>query len=114
MVYYPREYTDQLREMVPIEFIIGAFVSLQRGGPTRLKGCCPFHPERTPSFFVRSLGNRRHSHYHCFGCGRSGGIFQFLMELKKVTFPEAVELVAEMAKIPLPKRATKNKRGSVL
>ncbi|MEQ9247769.1 MAG: DNA primase, partial [Nitratireductor sp.] len=63
-------------------------------------GCCPFHGENTPSFHCEDRKGR----YHCFGCGVSGDHFRFLSELDGISFPEAVERVADMAGVPMPQR----------
>lgn len=63
-------------------------------------GCCPFHQEKTPSFSV----NPSKGFYKCFGCGKGGTAFNFLMEMEGLNFPEAVERVAEMSGVPLPER----------
>lgn len=60
--------------------------------------CCPFHQEKTPSFSV----NPAKDIYYCFGCGKGGSVFSFVMEIERVSFPEAVKLVAEKANVPLP------------
>lgn len=60
--------------------------------------CCPFHQEKTPSFTVSPKG-----FFNCFGCGAKGGVFNFVMLLENVTFPEAIKIVAEKAGVPLPK-----------
>src|SRR5690606_15646835 len=62
--------------------------------------CCPFHGEKTPSFHCEDRKGR----YHCFGCGVSGDHFRFLTDLDGLSFPEAVEKVADMAGIPMPAR----------
>src|SRR5690606_37338211 len=62
--------------------------------------CCPFHGEKTPSFHCEDMKGR----YHCFGCGVSGDHFRFMTELDGLSFPEAVERVAEMAGVPMPAR----------
>ncbi len=60
--------------------------------------CCPFHSEKTPSFSV----NANKGFYKCFGCGKGGNVFTFVMELEGINFPEAVRSVAEKSGIPLP------------
>ncbi|WP_280268002.1 DNA primase [Nocardia wallacei] len=80
-----------IRERVRIEDVVGEYVSLKRAGADSLKGLCPFHDEKTPSFHVRP----NHSHFHCFGCGESGDVFAFLQKIDHVGFVEAVEQMAD-------------------
>jgi DNA primase len=80
-----------IRERVRIEDVVGEYVSLKRAGADSLKGLCPFHDEKSPSFHVRP----NHSHFHCFGCGESGDVFAFLQKIDHVGFVEAVEQLAD-------------------
>ncbi|MDO4792324.1 MAG: DNA primase [Buchananella hordeovulneris] len=85
-----REDIDAVRERADIAEIVGAHVSLKPAGVGSLKGLCPFHDERTPSFHVRpQLG-----YWHCFGCSDGGDVFSFLQRMDRVSFSEAVELLA--------------------
>jgi DNA primase len=95
----PDEVKEQVRSAVDIVQIVGERVALRRVG-RRYSGLCPFHQERTPSFTV----NPEWQIWHCFGCGKGGDVFSFLMELDKVTFPEALKELAERAGIELPRR----------
>ena len=80
-----------VRDAARIEDVVGEVVTLKPGGVDSLKGLCPFHDERTPSFHVRpSLG-----YYHCFGCEVHGHSIDFVMEMNHLTFPEAVEYLAD-------------------
>jgi DNA primase len=90
----PQHIIDQVRDRSDIVEIVGQYVDLKRAG-AGFKGLCPFHSERTPSFFV----NPERQGYHCFGCGKGGNVFQFLMEMDGVTFPEAVRELASRAGI---------------
>ncbi|RDI54158.1 DNA primase [Nocardia mexicana] len=74
-----------------IEDIVGEYVSLKRAGADSMKGLCPFHDEKSPSFHVRP----NHNHFHCFGCGESGDVFAFLQKIDHVGFVEAVEQMAD-------------------
>ena len=65
-------------------------VKLKRAGAVLYKACCPFHDEKDGSFFVSMKTNR----WHCYGCDRSGNAIDFLMELRGLSFPEAVKLLA--------------------
>ncbi|MEE2033319.1 DNA primase [Rhodococcus chondri] len=80
-----------IRDRVRIEDIVGDYVALKRGGADSLKGLCPFHDEKSPSFHVRP----NHGHFHCFGCGEGGDVYSFLQKIEHVSFVEAVEQLAE-------------------
>ena len=81
-----REDIDLVRERAQIDEVVGEHVTLRRAGMGSMKGLCPFHDERTPSFHVRpQLGL-----WHCFGCGEGGDVFTFLQELNHMTFVESV------------------------
>jgi DNA primase len=97
MARIPREIIDQVRNSVDISDVIGQYVQLKRAGKN-FTGLCPFHEEQTPSFSV----NAEKQFYHCFGCGRSGNVFQFLMDYKHIGFVEAVQEVAKMSGTKLP------------
>jgi DNA primase len=97
-------FLDEIRDRVPISAIVGTRVAWDRRKTNAQRGdywgCCPFHGEKTPSFHCEDRKGR----YHCFGCGVSGDHFRFLTELDGLSFPEAVERVAEMAGVALPAR----------
>jgi len=101
---FPPAFLDEIRDRVPISSVIGARVSWDRKKTNAPRGdywaCCPFHGEKSPSFHCEDKKGR----YHCFGCGVSGDHFRFLTELDGVSFPEAVERIAEMAGVALPAR----------
>ncbi len=80
-----------IRERVRIEDVVGDYVQLRRAGADSLKGLCPFHDEKSPSFHVRP----NHGHFHCFGCGEGGDVYAFMQKIEHVTFVEAVELLAD-------------------
>ncbi|WP_371174314.1 DNA primase [Buchananella felis] len=85
-----REDIDAVRERADIAEIVGTHVTLKSAGVGSMKGLCPFHDERTPSFHVRpQLG-----YWHCFGCGEGGDVISFLQRMDRVSFTEAVELLA--------------------
>lgn len=97
-------FLDEIRDRVPISSVIGARVSWDRRKTNASKGdwwaCCPFHGEKSPSFHCEDRKGR----YHCFGCGVSGDHFRFLTELDGLSFPEAVERIADMAGVAMPAR----------
>ncbi|WP_273735908.1 DNA primase [Mycolicibacterium septicum] len=80
-----------IREKVRIEDVVGDYVQLRRAGADSMKGLCPFHDEKSPSFHVRP----NHGHFHCFGCGEGGDVYAFIQKIEHVTFVEAVELLAD-------------------
>ena len=80
-----------IREKVRIEDVVGDYVQLRRAGADSMKGLCPFHDEKSPSFHVRP----NHGHFHCFGCGEGGDVYAFLQKIEHISFVEAVELLAD-------------------
>lgn len=88
---------NQVKTAVDIVELVGEHVQLKKSG-RNLVGLCPFHSEKTPSFHV----NAERQFFHCFGCGKSGDIFSFVMELDHLTFPEALHQLAERAGIAVP------------
>jgi DNA primase len=80
-----------IRERVRIEEVVGDYVQLRRAGADSLKGLCPFHDEKSPSFHVRP----NHGHFHCFGCGEGGDVYAFVQKIEHVSFVEAVEMLAD-------------------
>src|SRR6478736_2639087 len=80
-----------IRERIRIEDVVGDYVQLRRAGVDSLKGLCPFHDEKSPSFHVRP----NHGHFHCFGCGEGGDVYAFVQKIEHVSFVEAVELLAD-------------------
>jgi DNA primase len=93
----PPETIDQVRDANDIVEVIGGFVRLRKRGKNYI-GLCPFHQEKTPSFTV----SREKQMYHCFGCGKGGNVFTFVMETEKVSFVEAVRSLADRVGIALP------------
>jgi DNA primase len=90
-------FTETVRNSADIVRVVSDYVSLKGAGNT-LKGLCPFHSEKTPSFTV----HRDKQFFHCFGCQAGGDVFSFVMLAEKLAFPEAVELVAEKCGVPIP------------
>lgn len=80
-----------IRDQVRIEDVVGDYVQLRRAGADSLKGLCPFHDEKSPSFHVRP----NHGHFHCFGCGEGGDVYAFVQKIEHVSFVESVELLAD-------------------
>ncbi|MBY0442616.1 MAG: DNA primase [Mycobacteriaceae bacterium] len=80
-----------IRERVRIDEVVGDYVQLRRAGADSLKGLCPFHDEKSPSFHVRP----NHGHFHCFGCGEGGDVYAFIQKIEHIGFVESVELLAD-------------------
>ena len=80
-----------IRDQVRIEDVVGDYVQLRRAGADSMKGLCPFHDEKSPSFHVRP----NHGHFHCFGCGEGGDVYAFIQKIEHVSFVEAVEVLAD-------------------
>ena len=96
------DFVEQLKSSVDIVKVIGEYVRLKRvGSGPRYMGLCPFHTEKTPSFSV----HQAHQFYKCFGCGAGGDVLKFVMEVERLSFYEALKLVADRNGIPMPKRA---------
>ncbi|GAC69403.1 DNA primase [Gordonia soli] len=87
----PDRDITEIREQTRIEDIVGDYVALRRAGADSLKGLCPFHDEKSPSFHVRP----NHGHFHCFGCGEGGDVYSFLQKQEHISFVEAVEQLAD-------------------
>lgn len=95
---YPQTFIDDLRRQADIVRIIQDYVQLKKKGANWM-ACCPFHKEKTPSFSVSPAKEI----FYCFGCHKGGSVFNFVMELESVPFPEAIKIVAEKSGVPLPK-----------
>ena len=91
--------TDEIRARIDLVELIGRTVPLKRVG-SQFRGLCPFHTEKTPSFYVRPQTQT----YHCFGCDKSGSAFDWLMEREHLEFGEALRTLATMAGVTLPER----------
>ncbi|MEO7125382.1 MAG: DNA primase [Nakamurella sp.] len=98
---------ERVRDANRIEAVIGDYVALKRAGGGNLKGLCPFHDEKSPSFTV-SLAR---GFYHCFGCGEGGDVFDFLMKIDQLSFVEAVQQLAERAGITITMNAARGISG---
>ncbi|MDU2311250.1 MAG: DNA primase [Varibaculum cambriense] len=92
-----REDIDQVRERARIDEIVGEQVALRPAGVGALKGLCPFHDERTPSFHVRPA----QGYYHCFGCGEGGDVIKFVENVHHLSFTEAVQYLADKTGVTL-------------
>ena len=92
-----KSFINDLSHRIEIVELVSSYVKLTRQG-TRWWGLCPFHNEKTPSFNVNPDNNL----YYCFGCNKGGGIYQFIMDMESVNFPEAVKFLARKAGVKMP------------
>ena len=97
MARFPSAWLDELRARADIVQIVSGYVTLKRNGH-RYWGLCPFHGEKTASFSVDS----ERQLYYCFGCKASGSVIQFIMDMERLDFPEAVRFLADQVHMPLP------------
>src|SRR5882724_7212472 len=95
---YPQTFIDDLKRQADIVRVVQDYVQLKKKGANWM-ACCPFHKEKTPSFSVSPAKEI----FYCFGCHKGGSVFNFVMEMERVSFPEAIKLVAEKSGMPLPK-----------
>jgi len=97
--YIPQELLDEIADRCDIVSIVNEYVPLKRRG-RNYQGLCPFHHEKTPSFSV----SPDKKIFHCFGCGKGGNVFRFIMEIEGIPFMEAVEKLAKRAGVKLPEK----------
>ena len=95
---YPQTFIDDLKRQADIVRVVQDYVTLKKKGANWM-ACCPFHKEKTPSFSVSPAKEI----FYCFGCHKGGSVFNFVMEIERVSFPEAIRLVAEKTGVPVPK-----------
>ena len=95
---FPENFIQELTERSDIVDVVGSYVSLGKRSGANLFGLCPFHNERTPSFAVNPAGQ----FYHCFGCGKGGGVINFIMEVENLSYPDAVAFLAKRAGMQMP------------
>src|SRR5579863_8453082 len=103
----PQSFIDELIARADIVEIIGLRVALKKAG-REYKACCPFHREKTPSFTV----SPDKQFYHCFGCGMHGTALGFLMAYERLSFPEAIEELAERLGLEVPHEALAGAAGA--
>lgn len=101
-MHIPREVVDKIYQNIDILEVVSDYVSLQKSGKD-YKACCPFHNERTPSFFVTPAKGI----FKCFGCGKGGDAVTFVMEIEGVSYGEALRQLAQKYKIAIPESANK-------
>ena len=97
---FPESFLTELTERSDIVEVVSSYVRLSKKSGSNLFGLCPFHSEKTPSFSV----SPDKQIYHCFGCGKGGGVINFIMEIENLSFPEAVEFLARRANMPVPEQ----------
>lgn len=88
-----------VKQQADIVRIVGEYVKLRKSGAQNFLGLCPFHQEKTPSFSVHAI----RQFYHCFGCGVSGDVINFVQKIENISLPEALRLIAQKLDIKLPK-----------
>src|ERR1700676_5026599 len=94
----PGSIAERVKQQSYIVRVVGEYVQLKKAGQN-FRGLCPFHSEKTPSFNVHPTRQI----YHCFGCGKGGDVFSFVMEMEKCEFPDAIRMVAEKCGIAIPR-----------
>ncbi|HXM46794.1 MAG TPA: DNA primase [Pyrinomonadaceae bacterium] len=95
---FPQTFIDDLKRQADIVRVVQDYVSLKKKGANWM-ACCPFHKEKTASFSVSPAKEI----FYCFGCHKGGNVFNFVMEMERIAFPEAIKIVAEKTGVPLPK-----------
>src|SRR5579871_1129960 len=91
-------FADRVKQQADIVRVVGDYVRLKKSGQN-FTGLCPFHGGKTPSFAVHPVKQI----FHCFGCGKGGDVYTFVMEMEKCQFPDAVKIVAEKCGIAIPR-----------
>jgi DNA primase len=105
MAKFSESVIEEIKSRVSIVDMVSRYLVLNRKGD-RFWGLCPFHDEKTPSFSVLP----EKGFFHCFGCGKSGSLFDFVMEMEHLSFPEAVRLLAEEAGVMVTEESPQEKR----
>lgn len=95
---FPENFIQELTDRNDIVDVVGSYVHLSKRSGANYFGLCPFHNERTPSFAVNPTGQ----FYHCFGCGKGGGVINFIMEIENLSYPDAVRHLAARAGMTVP------------
>jgi len=103
----PQETIDDVLQRTDIMSVVQRYVTLKRSG-TSHKGLCPFHQEKTPSFYVTPSRGI----FKCFGCGAGGNVIKFLMDIEGWSFPEVVRTLAGEAGIEIPEQTTEEEEAS--
>ncbi len=109
MAQYSEAVLESIKSRLTMSDVVSPYVRLTRKGD-RYWGLCPFHHDKNPSFTVVDNAGANGGFYKCFACGKGGGLFQFIMEIQHVTFPEAVEILAKQAGVELQEATEAEKR----
>ncbi|MGC8778989.1 MAG: CHC2 zinc finger domain-containing protein, partial [Candidatus Caldatribacteriaceae bacterium] len=104
-MFIDEAYLEEIKNRIDLVEFISRYVDLKPAG-RNFKGLCPFHEEKTPSFMV----SREKGIFHCFGCGAGGNLFNFVMRVENLTFPEAVLFLAEKCGVEI--RSTQVGKGA--
>ena len=104
---FPQDFIQEVISRNSLEDVVGNYVQLKRGG-SALKGLCPFHKEKTPSFSVSPDKQL----YYCFGCSKGGNVIEFIKEIEGLDFVEAVKFLAERAGVDIPEPTGEHGIGS--
>src|SRR6202790_1627771 len=94
----PGSIAERVKQQADIVRVVGEYVQLKKAGQN-FRGLCPFHSEKSPSFNVHPVRQM----FHCFGCGKGGDVFSFVMEMERCEFPDALRIVAEKCGISIPR-----------
>jgi DNA primase len=105
----PPQFLDEIRSRVGLSGVVGRRVKLLRAG-REMKGCCPFHNEKTPSFYV----NDDKAFYHCFGCGAHGDVIRFVVEQDGLAFRDAVASLAAEAGLDMPEESVESRERAMV
>lgn len=105
--HIPRDFINDIVAKADIVDVVGSRVKLKKAGTNNYQACCPFHHEKTPSFTV----SKNKQFYHCFGCGAHGNALSFLMEYDKLEFVEAVEELASLLGLDVPREQSADKKS---
>ncbi len=95
---FPESFLQELSERNEISDVVSSYVRLYKRSGSNLFGLCPFHSEKTPSFSVST----EKQIYHCFGCGKGGGVVNFIMDIENLSYPDAVRFLAKRAGLAVP------------
>ena len=104
---FSEEFLEELSARNDIVDVVSGYVQLTKRSGANLFGLCPFHSEKTPSFSV----NSERQIYHCFGCGKGGGVINFIMEIENLSFPDAVQFLARRAGMEVPDDGSSENRS---
>src|SRR3989338_507804 len=93
------DHKEEIRRRIDVADLIGDSLELKPAGGGSMKAICPFHTEKTPSFYV----SKEKQSWHCFGCGKGGDIVAFVMEMEGADFSEALRVLGKRAVVEIPR-----------